>query len=541
MRVVALKQNNAGNYHRLQLPAKHIDNITVVEELTEDILEDTDILWLHWYYKDVLKLSAWKYKYGFKIILDIDDYWDSSKSSFVSYHTHVLADHIICSTPYISEILEKPKDDITIVPNMIPDIDQFIFNGKPESSKIRVGIMGSSSHHTNWAKLKKFLNTAKRSKELSENLQFVVAGYENTKQWNSLLSNFPDNTVIINAKPYEDYISCLDSMDILLCPLSNSEIDRGRSSIKILEALSRKTIPFASENYFLKGDIPWNPDDFVKKQDWISTLKKYVQDRKALEKDQEETLRLYNKYNNYQEIIQQRISVINQVHNKNYDYNRYSDNLITTIIYDKSQPTDFSYFFNEIRTKKERSYLFEYNVILKLMQYYEEAGYLNGDYKYIGFLSWKFPYKTGYYSAYVNKLLKNKTADIIHFCKSIPKYIDVAEEDHPGLKKMFMLLCEKLGLRFTNNPKHTIYSNFFVAKPNVYLEYTKILKKAIDILETDEELKYEVWKDANYPGLSKKYLYNQTELTYYPFHTFLLERLLSIWIENNNHLKVINL
>jgi hypothetical protein len=49
------------------------------------------------------------------------------------------------------------------------------------------------------------------------------------------------------------------------------------------------------------------------------------------------------------------------------------------------------------------------------------------------------------------------------------------------------------------------------------------------------ETKYKtiIFRDANYSsGLTSDKLYEKIGMTYYPFHTFILERLLSVWIDN---------
>ena len=53
-------------------------------------------------------------------------------------------------------------------------------------------------------------------------------------------------------------------------------------------------------------------------------------------------------------------------------------------------------------------------------------------------------------------------------------------------------------------------------------------------------MKDEVWSPVNYNMLTKDQLKSLTGLDYYTWHTFLLERLISIWIDNKN-LKVKNI
>lgn len=519
-----VNKTNAGNYHRLQLPLSKIENVTFVDNLTEDILKETDILWLHWAYEDIVKLSAWKYKYGFSIVLDIDDTWVLHKrSGFFSYHTMMLADRVICSTQYISEgIIEKPS---IVIPNRLPIGEgQFTPRKTEKNEKIKVGIAGSLSHFNNWMSLRRFLQRCKQDKIIMDNIEFVIAGYNNTKEWERVKKLFPKEPEL-RYSDFDSYMDTYEGIDIMLCPLLFDSINRGRSSIKLLECISKSIIPFVDEEYILKGDVDWKIDSFIERSEWLSKLKEYCLNRDTLYEDQKKIYSLLSDLD-YNSVIEQRKQIIKELENKEEEI---SKNLITTIIYDDKHPYDFYPYKNTIKTKKEKSYLFEYNVILSQMEYYKKTGYLENA-RYVGFFSWKFPYKTGYYSTYVNYLLDRESSDIVIFCKQEKEYLKITERDHPGFTSIFKILCDKLGFRFKES-KYTVYSNFFVAKPDIYLEYAELIKRAISLLETDNELKFLAWRDSNYPGLSKEDLKLYTGLDYYPMHTFLLERLFSVWID----------
>ena len=172
--------------------------------------------------------------------------------------------------------------------------------------------------------------------------------------------------------------------------------------------------------------------------------------------------------------------------------------------------------------------MFEYNPIIKTVNFWGDKDTSS----YSAFFSHKFPHKTGFYKKYVEEILDNEDSDIVVFCKQTPTYLAWSEQQHPGLIEILTKVCDKLGL-VVEEPRCTVYSNFFAAKADVYKEYVQLLKKAIDIMETDSEIKELCWKDANYKtGLSSKDLKKYTELDYYTFHTFVLERLMSIWIDN---------
>jgi hypothetical protein len=202
---------------------------------------------------------------------------------------------------------------------------------------------------------------------------------------------------------------------------------------------------------------------------------------------------------------------------------------VTSIVYDKGQHHYFKkeYDNSHIKSVEQQSYLFEYNPMIELSKSFTDD-------KYYGVFSWKFNYKTGHtkntlYNAMVKKHFKRY--DIINICKPLPEpYLEFTENYHKGFMKLFKVICKDLGLE-VKEPKHTIYGNFFIAKGKVYKEYVEVLKTAIQLM--DSKYTELAFKDANYQsGLSPEQLKERTGLDYYTFHTFILERLLSVYIDN---------
>lgn len=206
---------------------------------------------------------------------------------------------------------------------------------------------------------------------------------------------------------------------------------------------------------------------------------------------------------------------------------------IYSIVYNDEQVIEYQRYDNShIKTIKDLSYLFEYSCIIDIIDNFK----IDDD--YLGIFSHKFPFKTGLFKKKLYWLLENNpNYDIYTFCshrvKLKGKYLEFTEKVHPGFLDLFNKLCNDLGL-VVKEPKYIVYSNFFIAKTKIYKEYVnEIIKPAIELLET--KYKQEVWQDSNYKGLEKDKLKQYTGLDYYPFYTFLCERLFSIWIENKNY------
>lgn len=166
-----------------------------------------------------------------------------------------------------------------------------------------------------------------------------------------------------------------------------------------------------------------------------------------------------------------------------------------------------------------------------------------GIYNYTGVFSHKFPLKTGLSKEMVHFLTKNEDVDVISFCEQefknksgrSYKYLEFTEIVHPGFTEGFTYLCNYLGLE-VKEPACVIYAGQWVAKEEIYKRYVnEILIPAMDYMESDPKMKEYAWKDSEYSergGLKKENLKKYTGLDYYPMACFLLERLVSVWIDN---------
>ena len=201
------------------------------------------------------------------------------------------------------------------------------------------------------------------------------------------------------------------------------------------------------------------------------------------------------------------------------------------ICFKDTQNTEYHRIDNKVSTIAEKSYLFEYNVILNTE--------IVSD--YTGFFSWKFRAKTGMNKRVLFNLLTDNhywNYEVINLCEPLPKpYLEFSETNHPGFMELFTAICGDLGLK-VSEAKHTIYSNFFIAKKEVFIAYQNLLRQAVELLEG--KYKEQAWNDSGYKALTSERLKEVTGLDYYPMHTFILERLMSVWIDNKG-IKTLNL
>lgn len=208
---------------------------------------------------------------------------------------------------------------------------------------------------------------------------------------------------------------------------------------------------------------------------------------------------------------------------------------IYSTVYDKNQIVEYEKYDNSfIKTVEQKSYLFEYNCIVDVIDNHK----ITED--YLGIFSYKFPMKTGLFKKKLFKILEqNPNYDIYTFCSHRidlkGKYLQFTEKVHPNFKKCMDIICKEFDIDY-KEPKYIIYSNFFIAKTKIYKDYILFVKNIIEFMENNNELKNLLWKDFNYKsGLNNELLKQYTGLDFYTGHTFCLERCISLWIENKNY------
>ena len=116
-------------------------------------------------------------------------------------------------------------------------------------------------------------------------------------------------------------------------------------------------------------------------------------------------------------------------------------------------------------------------------------------------------------------------------------YLEFTENQHKGFMELFTKVCNRLNIE-VKEPTHVVYANQFITKGKIYKDFLKVINLAIDLLEMD--FQEDAFKDSGYKGLFPAELKEKTGLEYYTMHTFILERLFSVWIEDKNF-KILNL
>lgn len=555
IKILALVDGKGSRYHRIQLPLERMigEDIDVhfleTRELTEDMVKNYNVLWVNRLAPvDTVNLSMWVQKYNIKFIIDLDDAIEVGNHINAKLHKLqenviqrqlVLADLVIVSSLELVDYVTKFNHSVAFIPNFIPFGEgQFEWNGERNNEKMTIGLFGSISHYNDYMSLRNPLKKIFSDKEIQEKCKFVIAADKNNVLWKKVIDLFTHKNIeleIVDLKPVDKYMSLYDNVDIILAPLETTHFNKVKSNLRILEAATREIPVIGSDLYLEKGLNCFIP---VKKTgDWYKSIKSFLKNKDYRSLGKEIKRFLVEKYP-YTPTVEKRKELLDFVVNKKEE--SLDDVNIYSIVYNETQYAPFTKYDNSsIRTIQQKSYLFEYNPVINISNNLND---LNG---YIGILSHKFIYKTGIYPKILWKILKGKNYQEYDFINLSPQYwrtgrqyLEFSEEQHPGLLERLKELCEVVNLKYVENPTYINFSNFYIMKTEVFNDYVNnYITPAIDYMENNRD---RFFIDAQYKGgLLAEELEKYTGLSYYPIMTFVLERLILMYLEDKN-LKVLN-
>ena len=416
MKILCYCKKNGVTFHRLLMPLSKM-GATFTDRLDEHLVSQFDCVWFHSTCPiHPTELSLWRLKYGFQIVVDVDDTWNIGinhpsyqgliKRVPIRKQFAIIADYVVCSTPEIEKMIKPFNENTIVVPNRIPygEGQYQVFQESFESfmdRKIRIGFCGSISHMEDWlsiaGKLKRVLGddevkkkcefvvcgvpnvlsigeqqwmidkareemTKRRVEQTPKNLQMFVdlvrKGFVkyNTGIWNKITSTI-GKPLIVGDRPVDNYIDLYREIDILLCPLTNSHLNVCKSGLKIWEAACTDTLCILGNLYRDKEEIS-TAHLF---EDWYNNIKFLIKDKEKLYQMKTKTSEYVRGISNYMEdCVLPRQSILGKRRSIDLD--------ITGIVYKEDQQTEYKPYFNKVKTIADKSYLFEINPILNLYQ-----------------------------------------------------------------------------------------------------------------------------------------------------------------------------
>ena len=298
MRILVVTQQNSGvGYHRLMLPIYFMPKTfaLLTDTLNDEVLKDGyDIVFINRFIPDVHidKLIEYRKTYGFKLVVDIDDYWylDSWHILTPVYPSKAVIDHIkiadlITTTneklwKYIRDI----NSNVAILPNSLPYGEDQFTSVKTESDKVRFIYAGSITHEKDLRILQFPLKKVASDSVLKSKVHFRLCGLDEANEfsrmiWHKMIHYFTAGLKlgdVERALPVTSYMNFYNNADCSIVPLVDSMFNSMKSNLKVLESACKK-IPVIVSN------VP--PYDECKEaikiesqSDWYSEIKKITED-----------------------------------------------------------------------------------------------------------------------------------------------------------------------------------------------------------------------------------------------------------------------
>lgn len=298
MRILVItQQNSAVGYHRLMLPVYFLPKTYAMftDVLTDEVLQDGyDIVLINRFIHNLPMedLLAFREKYGFKLVVDIDDYWELDRWHILygAYPTQAVIDHIkiadlvTCTNEILWEHIRSLNSNVAILPNALPFGEDQFTSEKTESEKVRFLYAGSITHEKDLKILQFPLKKVASDVHLKSKVHFRICGYDNPNRyseliWHKMIHYFTCGLKlgdVVKALPFTEYMNFYNEADCALVPLVYSRFNSMKSNLKVLEAACKK-IPVVVSN------VP--PYDTCEKaikinnqSDWYREVKKIASD-----------------------------------------------------------------------------------------------------------------------------------------------------------------------------------------------------------------------------------------------------------------------
>jgi len=332
LRICAVGSRHSGvTYHRLGLPLSIMkkDYCIITDTMTEEMLieKDINVVVVNRFCESIPlpDLLKWKAKIGFKLVVDIDDYWElfSQHLSAPTYRslgvTQVIKNFIkfadVVTTTHNRLRLEiiKINPNCYILPNALPfDKDQFTAQ-RNVNELVTIAHTGSITHFPDMRQLKNPIYELAKSKSFKDSTRMLLCGWNdiNVFHWKQMADWYTAgerlNYKILESMPVDLYMNFYQEADILLAPLLDNKFNRLKSNLKALEA-GAKRIPLMAIKRAPYDDIPtvcwvdnWERD--IKRMAFSSQMRtdygeanaEYVRENYDLFKINEDRFAIYSK------------------------------------------------------------------------------------------------------------------------------------------------------------------------------------------------------------------------------------------------------
>jgi glycosyltransferase involved in cell wall biosynthesis len=291
--------NSGCDYHRVRLPfvcgGQYYDHQAYAGFKVEDMLlhiAKSDVVVMNRCFPIGLdKLVQLKAENRFKVIVDLDDWWElPSHHLMYAHYKNVaakeiigciqLADAITVTTDRLADRVRVLNRNVHVIPNALPyGHGQFADRPVRHDDQFNFIYTGQSSHLQD---VRTLINPFNRVKQLP-GIGFHLAGYHKAPVWDQIERVFScmPNYKRIQQRPLDDYMQVYDQADCSIVPLVDNAFNRHKSNLKLLEAAAKR-LPVICSNVPPYSDCQDAPVLWVKKQsDWFEHMRYLSSDRQA--------------------------------------------------------------------------------------------------------------------------------------------------------------------------------------------------------------------------------------------------------------------
>lgn len=321
MRIVSLVNPLSGcDYHRIKLPLLHLHRRKLIEGVPagntfEEDLAQCDMLMYNRmpFGTSLDELIRLRTKYGFKICVDIDDYWHLYPGHYFEkawieqdvprqiVNNIIAADVVTCTNDRLKDYIAQYNSNVYVTPNALPfDDEQFSIPSIFECVRDGFIYAGGGSHQWDVNLLR---SSIKKLADEKFTGKITLAGVTDAAPYVKMSNVLSGNGRILNfqklpSESLESYMSLYDHGEVSLAPLVDNKFNACKSNLKILEA-GAKGMPIIVSNVgpYLDDECPYimradKPMDFYK---WL----KYCNDNKNREhlNDHAQSLSEYVRHN----------------------------------------------------------------------------------------------------------------------------------------------------------------------------------------------------------------------------------------------------
>jgi glycosyltransferase involved in cell wall biosynthesis len=330
--VIIPKPITGVEYHRLLMPFENMGEgyevtaVEIVDQQQDSFFEQFDLI----YTSSVVSkqgfqevLWAQLKRLGIPVIIDRDDDWQlphdhlmkrdwvQNKTAEQIVYNLKMADAVTVPTEYLAQKVRQYNKNVFVIPNAI-DFNQAQF--KPDqkvkdlkTDKVHIGWSGSVTHFHDVMMLTDTFMQLNANPDTSKKYRVVLSGFvEGDQVWNEYQKIFTSGYKIaedqycrINGMDVFTYASAYDLMDVGLIPLKDTEFNRCKSELKMME-MGAKRLPVVVSDQYPYTNIAKHGINCLtsNKKDWFKNIKRLI-DSKDLREELGEALyqEIYTNFN----------------------------------------------------------------------------------------------------------------------------------------------------------------------------------------------------------------------------------------------------